>query len=72
MKRFSVVKENAKWMVFDALERTHVWEGRTRQEARNFADAKNRKEKLRTAEIVSMEPLSEYLARQKKEEEARE
>jgi hypothetical protein len=63
-KRFSVVKiENAKWMVFDARERTHVWEGRTRQDARKFADSQNAKEFLRTAPIVSIEKLSDYLKR---------
>ena len=66
--RFSVVKiENAKWMVFDAREGTYVWECRTRQDARNFADSQNVKEFLRTAEVVSIdgEPIADYLARQK-------
>jgi len=65
--RFGVVKvEDAKWMVRDAHTGAFWdWEGRTREEARKFAAAKNAKERLRTAVIVSMEPLSDYLARQR-------
>lgn len=56
-KRFSVVEvENARWMVLDAHERAYVWECRTRADAQKFADAKNEKERLRTAEIVKIEP----------------
>jgi hypothetical protein len=65
-KRFSVVKvEDAKWMVLDARERTYVWKCQTLQDAQKFADAQNAKERLRTAKIVSVEPLADYLARQK-------
>jgi hypothetical protein len=70
-RRFSVAKiENAKWMVRDAHTGAYWdWEGRTRQQARAFADAKNTKEFLHTAEIVSIdgEPYADYLARQKKQ-----
>ena len=51
--RFSAV-ENGNWMVFDAHERGYVWECRTELEAREFADAKNEKERLTTAKIVSI------------------
>ena len=47
-------------MVFDAVERTYVWECGTQEAAQKFADAKNAKERLRTAKIVSSEPLSEH------------
>ena len=50
-------------MVLDAYEGTHIWESRTREAARKFAAAKMVKERLRTAEIVSIEPLSDYLKR---------
>jgi len=53
--RFSAVEvENGNWMVFDAQERDYVWECRTELEAREFADTKNEKERLRTAKIVSI------------------
>jgi hypothetical protein len=68
--RFSVAQvENAKglgvsaWMVFDASERTYVWECRTREDARKFADAKNAKEFLRTARVVRIESMADYKAR---------
>ena len=63
LNRFSIVVENAKWMVFDTVERTYVWECGTQEAAQKFADAKNAKEGLRTAQIVSSEPLSEHLKR---------
>jgi hypothetical protein len=70
-KRFSVVKvEDAKWMVRDAHTGAYVWdqESRTREEARRIARLQNNHERLRTVVVVKMggEPLSEYLARQKK------
>lgn len=65
--RFSAVKMGpAMWKVRDAHTGAYWdWEGRTREEARKFAAAKNRKEFLRTAEIVSIdgEPFADYLAR---------
>jgi hypothetical protein len=58
-KRFTVIKiGNAKWSVFDASERAHVSEWRTREAARIFARSQNRKEFLRTAEIIGSEPLN--------------
>jgi hypothetical protein len=74
--RFSVVKVgDAKWKVRDAHTGAYVWdwwewEGRTREEARRLARSQNQKEKLRTAVIVRMEPLSDYLARQKNRDRA--
>ena len=57
--RFRVVKiGNSKWAVFDARERTHVWECRTREAARAYARSQNMKEFLRTAEIIASEPLN--------------
>jgi hypothetical protein len=72
-KRFSVVKVGNAWKVRDAHTGAYWdWEGRTREKARAFADAKNTKEFLRTAEIVSIdgEPLADYLARQKNTDRA--
>jgi hypothetical protein len=55
--RFSAVEvENGKWKVFDAHERAYVWECRTEEDARKFADAKNAKERLRNAKVVSISP----------------
>jgi hypothetical protein len=55
--RFGVVKvEDAKWKVRDAHTGAYWdWEGRTREDARKFAAAKNAKERLRTAEIASID-----------------
>jgi hypothetical protein len=68
--RFSVMEvENAKgpgvssWIVFDASEGICVQESSTREDAQKFADAQNAKEFLRTAPIVSIEKLSDYLKR---------
>ena len=61
--RFNVVEvENAKgfgvsaWKVFETRDdRAEVWECETERDARKLAAAKNAKERLRTAKIVSID-----------------
>jgi len=71
-KRFSVVKlGNAKWMVRDAHTGAHIAPiNLSREEARKLARSQNEKERLRTAVVAHVEPLSQYLARQKNRDRA--